>query len=175
MLKALANGVDVVAHTTPHSGPWDPAIFSGLNARQAALTPTLWLWKYFRRHDRLSAQDAITAVAVEQLRSWIGAGGTVLFGTDLGAVDYDPVEEYVLMAQAGMSFRAILASLTTTPAAQFDEPEKLGRIADGFRADITVVRGDPSADIRALADVRYTLRDGRIIFDYVPGIGVAIV
>ena len=64
--KALANGVDVIAHTTPHSGPWESAIFSDLSERQAALTPTLWLWKYFMRHDRVSAQDAITDVAVDQ-------------------------------------------------------------------------------------------------------------
>lgn len=165
VLKALANGVDVIAHTTPHSGPWGPAVFSDLSERQAALTPTLWLWKYFMRHDRVSAQDAISEAAVEQLRSWVAAGGTVLFGTDLGAVDYDPLEEYVLMAQAGMSFTAILASLTTTPAARFGESEHLGRIAAGFAADVTVVRGDPAADIPALADVRYALRDGRVIFD----------
>lgn len=47
-----------------------------------------------------------------QLRAGIASGGTVLFGTDLGAVDPDPSEEHVLMAQAGMSFSQILASLT---------------------------------------------------------------
>jgi hypothetical protein len=30
-------------------------------------------------------------------------GGTTLFGTDLGAADYDPADEYALMAQAGMT------------------------------------------------------------------------
>ncbi|MGZ5042872.1 MAG: hypothetical protein ACXWBQ_19185 [Usitatibacter sp.] len=36
------------------------------------------------------------------MTNWIAAGGTVLFGTDLGAVDPDPSEEYALMARLGM-------------------------------------------------------------------------
>jgi imidazolonepropionase-like amidohydrolase len=68
------------------------------------------------------------------------------------------------MAEAGMSFRQILASLTTAPAEQFGVFTQLGRIAAGFTADLTVLRDDPSKDIRALAAVQYTLRDGKIIY-----------
>jgi imidazolonepropionase-like amidohydrolase len=93
----------------------------------------------------------------------VASGGTVLFGSDLGAADYDPTEEYTAMAEAGMSFRQILASLTTAPAERFGFT-KLGRIAPGSTADLTVLRSDPSKDIRALATVEYTLRDGKIIY-----------
>jgi imidazolonepropionase-like amidohydrolase len=78
--------------------------------------------------------------------------------------DYDPTEEYVLMAQAGMTFAQILTSLTVAPAAKFGEPGRLGRIAPGLRADLVVLAGDPSLDVRALAAVRYTIRDGRVIY-----------
>ena len=108
----------------------------------------------------MSAQEKVTNTAVEQLRDWISAGGTVLFGTDLGAVEYDPTEEYLLMTQAGMTFPDILASLTTTPAGFFGE-SKSGRIAEGFDADLVVLDGDPSKDIRALAAVRHTLTRGK--------------
>jgi len=72
--------------------------------------------------------------------------------------DYDPTEEYVLMAEAGMSFRQILASLTTAPAEQFGESKQLGWVAAGFQADLVILKNDPSKNIRALADVLYTLR-----------------
>ncbi len=121
MLAALTEGADVVAHTTPRSGAWDEAILAAVQERRPCLTPTLWLWKYFLRHDRVSTQEHLVETAVGQLRTWIAAGGTVLFGTDLGAVDSDPSEEYALMAEAGMSFRQILASLTTTPAERFGD------------------------------------------------------
>jgi imidazolonepropionase-like amidohydrolase len=122
------------------------------------------IWKYFARHDRISAQDQTTNTELDQLRAWIAAGGTVLFGNDLGAVDYDPSEEYILMAQSGMSFRQILASLTTTPAERFGESKSLGRIAEGFQADLTILKDDPSRNIRALAGVQYTIRAGKIIY-----------
>jgi imidazolonepropionase-like amidohydrolase len=130
---------------------------------RVALMPTLSVWKSLFRHGRISAREEVVSTAVAQLRAWVAAGGTVLFGNDLGALDYDPVEEYALMAEAGMSFGQILASLTTAPAERFGAAH-LGRVASGLAADLVVLRGDPSGDIRALANVRYTLRDGKIIY-----------
>ena len=69
-----------------------------------------------------------------------------------------------MMAEAGMGFREILASLTTVPAERFGESRQLGRIAEGLQADLVVLKGDPSQDIRALADVQSTLRAGKIIY-----------
>lgn len=164
LLTAVRGGVDVIGHTTPHSGPWDETILAAMHERGAALTPTLTLWKYYMRHDRISAQEQVTNTAVGQLRAWLDRGGTVLFGTDLGAVEYDPSEEYRLMTEAGMSFRQILASLTTAPAERFGESQRLGRIAAGLQADLAVLTGDPAKDIRALTAVEYTLRGGKIIY-----------
>jgi len=164
VLAAVRGGVDVVAHTTPRSGPWDETILTAMKERRVALTPTLTLWKSAMRHDRISTQQQLTHTAVGQLRAWSASGGTVLFGTDAGAVDYDPGEEYALMAEAGMSFRQILASLTTAPAERFGESRQSGRIAVGLQADLVVSKGDPSKNIRELNAVRYTLRAGKIIY-----------
>jgi imidazolonepropionase-like amidohydrolase len=78
--------------------------------------------------------------------------------------EYDPADEYTLMSQAGMTFSQILSSLTTAPAQRFGVSKELERIAQGFTADLTILKGDPSKEIRALADVQLTLRDGRIIY-----------
>jgi imidazolonepropionase-like amidohydrolase len=164
VLTAVRGGVDVIAHTTPHSGAWDETILTTMKEHRVALIPTLTVWKYYMRHDRVSAQEQIANTAIGQLRAWLASEGTVLFGTDLGAVEPDPTEEYSLMAEAGMSFRQILSSLTTAPAHRFGESKQQGRIAAGFRADLVVLKDDPSMDIRALAAVQYTLREGKIIY-----------
>jgi imidazolonepropionase-like amidohydrolase len=164
VLAAVRAGVDIVAHTTPHSGPWDETILTAMKDRRVALIPTLTVWKYYMRHDRISAQEQIANTEVGQLRAWVASGGTVLFGNDLGAVEYDPTEEYTLMAEAGMSFRQILASLTTAPAERFGDSKQLGRIAPGLQADLVVLKQDPSTNIRALTAVQYTLREGKIIY-----------
>ena len=118
VLNALSAGVDVIAHTTP-SHPWHQNITEIVSRQRLALIPTLALWEHFFRHDRRSTQERILAAAIEQLETWVEAGGTVLFGTDYGAVDPDPSSEYRLMTAAGMDFHQILASLTTNPADRF--------------------------------------------------------
>ena len=98
------------------------------------------------------------------LETYEAAGGTVLYGTDLGWVTiYDPTVEYVLLAKA-MTFPQILAALTTAPAERFGDSARLGRIAPGFIADLTVIRADPTKDIRALSMIDYTIRDGKVVY-----------
>jgi imidazolonepropionase-like amidohydrolase len=157
-------GVDVIAHTTPGSGPWDETILKQMKEARVALTPTLGIWKAQMRHDRVSAQDKYVATAVGQLHAWAASGGTVLFGTDVGGTDYDPSDEYALMTEAGMDFRQILESLTTAPAKRFGESTQSGRIAPGFAGDIVILNGDPARNIGALAQVRYVVRAGKIIY-----------
>ena len=78
--------------------------------------------------------------------------------------DYDPTEEYRLMAGAGFDWFQILAALTTAPAERFDEGARRGRIAPGMDADIVVLTADPSIDVTAFAEVGYTIRRGRIVY-----------
>jgi len=164
VMAAIQAGVDVIAHTTPQSGPWDTSLAVEIKDRRVALTPTLALWESATRHDRISSQERFMATAIGQLHSWVASGGTVLFGTDIGAIDYDPSEEYELMRRAGLSFLQILASLTTAPAAQFGDSKRLGSIAVGLEADLVVLRSDPSQDVKELAAVAYTVRGGRVIY-----------
>jgi imidazolonepropionase-like amidohydrolase len=167
LMASVRAGVDVLAHTTPQSGPWNESVLAAMKQARVALIPTLSFWRYQARHERISAADALEEAAIGQLRSWVGAGGVVLYGTDLGWVTiYDPTVEYVLMAKAGMTFPQILASLTTAPAERFGDAKQLGRIAPGFSADLAVLKNDPSKDIRALAAVDYTIRDGKIIYRF---------
>ncbi|HET7787273.1 MAG TPA: amidohydrolase family protein [Myxococcales bacterium] len=164
VLAAVRGGVDVIAHTTPHSGPWGETLLAAMREAGAALTPTLALWKTFLRHDRISAQQRIAEVAAGQLRAFSAGGGTVLFGTDLGAVDPDPGDEYALMAEAGMSFADVLAALTTAPARRLGDPDRSGRVAAGFEADLVVLEKDPSEDPAALAAVTCTIRGGQVTY-----------
>ena len=66
--------------------------------------------------------------------------------------DYDPSDEYTLMGQAGMSFRQILASLTTAPAERFRESKQRGRIATGLAADLVVLADDPSKNVTGICN-----------------------
>ena len=165
LLAAVQGGVDVVVHTTPEAGTWDGAVLTAMKERRVALIPTLKLWHYELRHDREPRRQRFARNGIDQLRAWVESGGMVLFGTDVGYMDdYDPSDEYALMHDAGMTFRQILASLTTAPAERFGASETLGRIAKGLAADLVVLSGEPTQNPRAFAAVRYTIRDGAPIY-----------
>ena len=78
--------------------------------------------------------------------------------------DFDPTEEYVLMAKTGMSSMQILASLTTAPAARWKEGNRRGRVAQGLDADLVVLDADPVADASNFSKVRCTISRGRTIY-----------
>lgn len=160
VLRATQARADIIAHTTPPSGPWNAALLDAMAAADVALIPTLALWQHFAKHDRVSIQQAQVQNAVGQLQVWNARGGTILFGTDFGLVDPDPTNEYELMYEAGMGFDDILASLTTTPAQRFGAGDSLGKVAPGFQADLAIVRGDPTQTIAALADIQCVVRAG---------------
>src|SRR5262249_39213627 len=157
--------VDILVHTAPTAGPWSPELIEKMKAQHIALIPTLQLFAWEGRHDRSSQVTPWVDMAIGQLRAFARAGGTVLFGTDVGYTDaYDPTLEYELMGQAGLSYQQILASLTTAPVERFASGQKTGTIAPGFDADLVVLNADPAASVRAFTSVRHTFRAGRQIY-----------
>jgi imidazolonepropionase-like amidohydrolase len=165
---ALEGGVDVLAHTTPDGGPWEPRLPEQMKRARLALIPTLKLWTFelARKGADPASSQRFLSVAIAQLRAYSERGGEILFGTDVGYMtEYDPTDEYLYMQRAGMSFHQILAALTTAPAKRFGVSEQTtGRLERGMDADVVVLEGDPAQDIRALARVRYALRRGRQVY-----------
>jgi imidazolonepropionase-like amidohydrolase len=164
---AIDSGVDILAHTTPDTHqPWTPEIVARLKAHNMAVIPTMTLWEVESKKEKLSDDviEKFEAVAEQQLKAYSDAGGQILFGTDVGYTDaIDTTEEYRLMAAAGLTWKQILASLTTAPAERFKVKQK-GRIAPGMDADVTVLNADPAQDARAFANVAYTISGGKVIY-----------
>ncbi len=164
---SLASGVDVLAHTTPFSGPWDAALVQRLRAANLALIPTLTLFEAELRREAVPDQviARFIADATQQVQMFAAAGGTVLFGTDAGYIDqFDTRRELELVARAGLDWRQILASLTTAPAGRFGEGKRKGRIAPGMEADLVLLGTDPAVDVMGYSNVQATIRSGRVIY-----------
>ncbi len=164
---SLASGVDVLAHTTPFSGPWDAALVQRLRAADLALVPTLTLFEAELRRE--AAPDQViarfVADATQQVMVFAAAGGTVLFGTDVGYTDhFDTRLEFELMARAGLDWRQILASLTTAPAGRFGQGARKGRVVPGMEADLVLLGTDPAVAVKGFGDVQATIRGGRVIY-----------
>lgn len=129
-------------------------------------------WRGVHQHFHASAESNAKA----RLDARIGAavmvrlaqlGGRIGAGSDTPAGAYNLPGgglhmELELMTRAGLSPLQALSAATGT-AADILQREDIGLIAVGRRADLLVVDGDPSQDIRATRRLRQIVLDGRIL------------
>jgi imidazolonepropionase-like amidohydrolase len=101
--------------------------------------------------------------AFEAVRQLKRAGVPILAGTDApnpgtshGASMHRELE---LLVKAGLTPAEALAAATSVPAKQFKLDDR-GRIAPGLRADLLLVDGDPTTDIRATRNIVTIWRNG---------------
>ena len=165
---ALAAGVDILAHTTLGvEEPWPEELQRQAIKQGMSVIPTLKLLGHELDKDKVPPEVTrrLVAASIAHVRAFAAAGGQILFGTDVGYMsDFDPTEEYVLMARAGLTPMQILASLTTAPAARWNEAGRRGRVAAGLDADLVVLDADPAADPANFAKVRCTISRGRTVY-----------
>jgi len=153
---AMDAGVDVLAHTPEVTEGIDEAMLHRMLAQHMTIIPTLKLF---------SRDDAIAKIRKLDYR-YHKLGGRLVYGTDTGFLtDYDQSEEFRQLAQTGLSFRDVLAMLTTAPAELFHLSKTEGKVAPGMRGDLTILSEDPaSGKPGAFTAVRYTIRDGKVIW-----------
>ena len=159
--SAVAGGVDVLAHTIPTEMSFTEDEIHAMKAHHVALSPTLTLWTTVVSDEE--SQRRLVEYGVAELKQYSSVGGTILFGTDVGFQSkYDTTQEYEFMGRA-MSWREILASLTTNPREFFKSPSE-GKVAKNMQADLVVLDGDPAEDVKNFAKVSATIRDGQVIY-----------
>lgn len=153
---AMESGVDVLAHAPDTVEGVDDGVIAELVAHHMTMVPTLKLFS----DDVDIARIRAIVVRFHQL------GGPLMFGTDTGFLtDYDMSEEYRQLHLAGLSFRDVIAMLTSVPVTRFRVADHEGRVAVGMNGDLTILAADPaSGDPVAFTKVRYTVRGGRILY-----------
>lgn len=100
----------------------------------------------------------------------IQAGCTIVAGGDVGVFTHgDNARELELMTEYGMMADLVLQSATSVNADQFGIADRVGRIKENLLADILVVNGDPTKNIRDLRKVRLVMKGGVIVRNEEPG------
>jgi imidazolonepropionase-like amidohydrolase len=153
---AMESGVDVLAHAPDTVAGVDDTLLRQLVAHHMAMIPTL----------KLFSQESDIGRIREIVARFHALDGQLIFGTDTGFLtDYSVQEEYRQLALAGLSFRDVLAILTTAPAQRFGVLAHEGRIERGANGDLTILAADPSqGKMEDFGNVRYAICAGRVIF-----------
>jgi imidazolonepropionase-like amidohydrolase len=102
----------------------------------------------------------------ENIRKLHEAGVPILAGTDApnpGTVHGASMHhELRLLVEAGMSAAEVLAAATSIPAKHFRLRDR-GRIVAGLKADVVLVEGDPTQDIRNASRIVNVWKNGFVV------------
>jgi len=84
-------------------------------------------------------------------------GVLIVAGSDAGIFTNVPgvslIEELELLAEAGLEPASVLRAATINAAIALGEQDHAGRVAEGYRADLVLVDGDPTKDLAVLKSV----------------------
>jgi len=111
------------------------------------------------QRDRLRA-----SVHEESFRKALKAGVKIVFGTDMGGIPWsEPIaQEFPRMVDLGMTPMDAIRSATTRAAEMLEMSGQIGVVAPGAYADIIAVPGDPLRDIKALGNVQFVMKAGKV-------------
>jgi len=96
------------------------------------------------------------------------AGVTMCYGTDLlGPLQVKQTGEFALRKEAGLSALKILQSATVNAALRLRQEDKLGRLKEGYAADMVVLNANPLEDIEVLdrpqKHLLAVIKEGRVL------------
>lgn len=109
-----------------------------------------------------------TQVRLDNVRRVHEAGITILAGSDVQSGVFPGASlhrELATLVEAGLSPAEAIRAATLDPALFLANGRELdaGLIAQGMRADLLLVEGDPTEDINALANIREVFLQGQIV------------
>lgn len=162
MKRATQAGVQTIEHGTDAT----KEVLELMKEKGVALCPTLAathaVTQYFDGWNGMAPEPKKILAKRRMFKIALESGVTVVAGGDVGVFAHgENVRELELMVDYGMGELAVLRSVTSVNASVFGLKE-LGRLKEGYLADIIVVEGDPGNQIAALYDVKLVMKDGKI-------------
>ncbi len=163
MRRSVLAGVDTIEHGYGGS----PQTFALMQMKGIAYLPTLMAAKAISlyRGDYVTggADSPRMALAAQAFRRAREAGVTIGCGSDVGVFAHgENLGELEMMAALGMTNDEALSAATGVNAKILRRESELGRVAEGFLADLIAVDGDPLRDLAALAKPKLVMKDGAV-------------
>ena len=163
MRRAIMGGVE----TIEHGDEGTPEIWKLMVEKNVAFCPTIAAGdatsQYAGWKKGVDPEPARITRKRETFRAALAAGVKMCFGGDVGVYAHgDNVRELELMVEWGMTPAAALVAATSGNATYFRQAERIGRVKVGLFADLIAVTGDPSANLRALRNVKFVMKNGKV-------------
>ncbi len=163
LYRALEGGCDSIEHGLD----LDDAAIAQMLRQGTWLAPTLTVY-YDHNAPAETPEGRRDRKRIEvhevSFKKALKAGVKIAFGTDAGGFDWkDPIaQEFVRMVEFGMTPMQAIKAATSRAAELLDMQGQLGVVAPGAYADIIAVPADPLANIKALQNVGFVMKDGEV-------------
>lgn len=163
MRRAIMGGVD----TIEHGDDGTPEIWKLMVEKGVAYCPTVAAGdataQYAGWKKGIDPEPARIARKRVTFKAALDAGVKMCFGGDVGVFAHgDNVRELEIMVDYGMSPAAALVAATSGNAGYFRQGERIGRVKPGLFADLIAVQGDPTTSVKALRNVQFVMKNGKI-------------
>ncbi len=161
------------AESVEHPAGLSAATLAEWRQRGAMYVPTVDHNRFYAENaalfgytrEQVAALDSFRVLNLESARRAHAAGVKFAMGSD--AVYWmhgENTRELGWFVKAGMTPAEALATATTNAAVLLRQPNKLGRIAPGFFADIVAVEGDPLKNIDVVIEhVVWVMKGGKVV------------
>jgi imidazolonepropionase-like amidohydrolase len=161
--RALDGGCDSIEHGLS----LDDAAIAQMLKQGTWLVPTLGVYYTDWSPENTADGKRDRARANEHEASFkkaLKAGVKIAFGTDMGGLPWTDsiANEFGWMVKFGMTPMDAIKSATSTAANLLEMKGEIGVIAPGAFADIVAVEGDPLANVDALKNVSFVMKDGAV-------------
>ena len=130
--------------------------------------PTFTIFEYFSKNRTGAAEGwtegSLLRYKISEFKKQIAAGVQFAVGSDVGPFPHGTqARELELMVQYGMKPLAVLQADMINGARLLGWEGQIGQLKPGFLADIIAVRGNPLADITAVENVTFVMKDGGVV------------
>ena len=161
--RALDGGCDSIEHGLD----LDDAAISQMLKQGTWYVPTISVYyiDWAPADTPAGQRDRLRASVHEQsFKKALKAQVKIVFGTDMGGIPWsEPIaQEFSRMTDFGMPPMDAIQSATSRAAVMLDMEGKIGVVAPGAFADIIAVGSDPLHDIKALENVQFVMKDGKV-------------
>ncbi len=172
--KAIQEAVNAGIDSVEHGILMDEETAGRLAETNTVLVPTLGVYRRLvDRGEKGLVPDYMykksLAVVERHTRSFhyaLKAGVNIVAGTDSGQdwfpLGFSLLRELEIMNEEGLGNAETLRSATSRAAELLDKAD-IGQVAEGFRADLLIVRGNPLEKMSDIRNMRFVLKDGEIV------------